>query len=459
MLNIPGHKRRNPSLKFKSLLACFVLSLTFTWQVGATSVGSYTQSSSGYQPTLPAHDYMHAAAGFQAHIPGDWAVQVTSTGLELSKGNALLAIDYLQTEQGESLQVLTLIVGSKPAEVDNFSSPYPGLRTSLKEQDYVAEVAVLKTPVGFYLVSLEQTGTVDPSLVKTFEKLLASFELLGTPLFDNNLPGMQFIDLGPVEVAIPPGAVTRQTGYLLWKSAAGGILTAEIVRHDRTASLTPLVEGWEQVMLSAETGLTQRRSLYELLIDGRRSLRADYTGDDTRAGLIATEVAPGEILLLSLVAKQASFASHLPLLDAVSFSVADPSGEELHIVEDDGFDASATFSSLASSHGSANDLNKSDQKRYNQLRSNDPDKVRQAAKYLYKGRYQHKSLLDTAAYVLEAGYKNQPSNTHVDAMAWICKALGQSGQKKYRALLKQVASGAPSRKLKGYADKAARRLH
>jgi hypothetical protein len=452
-----SHKRTRLPMRAWSLGLLLLFALAALSQ--ATSVGQYAPSETDAAPSGRPVRYVHAAAGFEADIPGDWAIQVFSAGLELSKSTALLAIDYLQIEQGESREVLSLMVGSQTSDVDDFSRPYPGLRTSLEDQGYAAEVAVFKTPVGFYLVSLEQTGTTDPSLVMIFEKVLASFNLLGTPPFDYTNPGMQFVDLGPIAVAIPPGMVTRQTGSLFWKNTAGGILTAEIVRHDRTASLRPLIEGWEQVMLSAETGLTQRRSLYNLRIDGRRSLRADYTGDDTRAGLIATEVAPGKILLLSLIAKQASFASHLSLLDAASFSVADPSGEERHIVEDNGFDTPETFSSLASSHGSANDLNKSDRKIYNQLRSNDPDKIRQAAKYLYKGRYQNKSLLDTAAYVLEAGYRKQPSNTHVDAMAWICKALGNSSQKKYQPLLKQVASGAPSRKLKGYADKASRRLH
>ena len=44
------------------------------------------------------------------------------------------------------------------------------------------------------------------------------------------------------------------------------------------------------------------------------------------------------------------------------------------------------------------------------------------------------------------------------AMAWLCKALGKSGRLKYLPLLKQVASDAPSRKLKGYAQKSVNQM-
>jgi hypothetical protein len=42
----------------------------------------------------------------------------------------------------------------------------------------------------------------------------------------------------------------------------------------------------------------------------------------------------------------------------------------------------------------------------------------------------------------------------VDAMAWLCKALGASGNGKYRGTLQTVAQKAPHRKLQKYAEQS-----
>ena len=86
-------------------------------------------------------------------------------------------------------------------------------------------------------------------------------------------------------------------------------------------------------MLSAQTGLTARSSLTELYVNGLRTIRADYTGEDTRGGVVASQLAPGHMLMISLVSKQSGFASHRPLLDAISLSVTGPGGSEIYIVD------------------------------------------------------------------------------------------------------------------------------
>ena len=114
-------------------------------------------------------------------------------------------------------------------------------------------------------------------------------------------------------------------------------------------------------------------------------------------------------------------------------------------------------------HPAANDedpgLSAADQRILRQLKSGSPEQIRAAARRLYEQRYESPLLLDLAAEVLKGQYRN-PSGSwlHVDAMAWICKALGRSGNPKYRWLLDNVSRNAPSRKLRGYAGKSSRVL-
>ena len=99
-------------------------------------------------------------------------------------------------------------------------------------------------------------------------------------------------------------------------------------------------------------------------------------------------------------------------------------------------------------------LSDADQRLLDNLNSDQATQIREAAKYLYRGRFQSRSLMDQAAQVLEQQYnKSATDNYHVDAMAWICKALWASGDGKYVAVLDVVAEKAESTKLKKYAAK------
>lgn len=93
------------------------------------------------------------------------------------------------------------------------------------------------------------------------------------------------------------------------------------------------------------------------------------------------------------------------------------------------------------------------------LRSNKFEDQRTAAKCITKGRITDLVVLDLVERVLLKGYKRNCSDgNHIDAMSWLCKALGASGQRKYRSTLKTVANNAQSRKLKGYAKKSLNKL-
>ncbi|MDF7824490.1 hypothetical protein P4B35_10740 [Pontiellaceae bacterium B12227] len=95
-----------------------------------------------------------------------------------------------------------------------------------------------------------------------------------------------------------------------------------------------------------------------------------------------------------------------------------------------------------------------DQKLLDDLASGDAVRVRYAAKYLYRGRYESSNVMDKAAEVLEGAYNDAVSDAvHVDAMAWICKALWASGKAEYLSTLRTVEQEAKSIKLRKYALK------
>lgn len=90
------------------------------------------------------------------------------------------------------------------------------------------------------------------------------------------------------------------------------------------------------------------------------------------------------------------------------------------------------------------------------LRSPDDAQKRLAARTIVKRFPQHPRLLEAAKEELLAGYTAKPDeNLHVDAMAWLCRALGHSGQSVYLPTLEKVAAESPSRKIKKFAEAAA----
>ena len=93
------------------------------------------------------------------------------------------------------------------------------------------------------------------------------------------------------------------------------------------------------------------------------------------------------------------------------------------------------------------------------LRSNDSTQKVRAAKKIFKSYSHDPQLLRVVNEELLRGYQiNTKDRHHVDAMAWLCKVLGASGQTKYKATLKRVAQEAPSSKLKKYAKQSLSKL-
>ena len=93
------------------------------------------------------------------------------------------------------------------------------------------------------------------------------------------------------------------------------------------------------------------------------------------------------------------------------------------------------------------------------LESKSDQDLREAAKLITRASLTDPVVLDAVERALLNGYKTDGSDReHVDAMSWLCKALGASGLSKYRSTLSNVANNAPHRKLRGYAEKSLSQL-
>ena len=414
-------------------------------------------------PSLAAQSYHHSTAGFVIEIPTGWDLNVTSKGLERSQNESLLSFEYLGDSKVSVVDIMDYFL---PKDKENsafigdmrkIKKPYSGLCTNLVDKGYAAEIAVLNTSFGYYLISLEQEKP-DLKNKQLFEQMLKDFTLLDTKPFDDNLDLLEPVSLGSIDLGVPEGELELKTDSFIWKSSAGGLLSAEIITHKQDQPLIVLLDDWENNMLTSPAGLEKRTSKLVLSVDVRKTIIADYTGDDIKARVHVSAINKRSALVLALIARKKTFASHEQVLDAVSFSMIlseNLTEKEFNFSSDI---SSKTYPEILTMPEPKSDFNSGDRKLYKQLSSGAPDRIRNAAKSLYQGHYQNASLLDFAATVLNNGYKKQQTSSHIDAMAWICRALGKSGQKKYLLLLKQVDRDAPSRKLKKYAKKAALQL-
>ena len=81
------------------------------------------------------------------------------------------------------------------------------------------------------------------------------------------------------------------------------------------------------------------------------------------------------------------------------------------------------------------------------------------AQYIVKYYPKDPGLLEVAETELLKGYMKRTRDRHyIDAMAWLCNALGRSGQVQYKETLKEVSKNAGHRKIRSYAKKNYRLL-
>jgi hypothetical protein len=89
------------------------------------------------------------------------------------------------------------------------------------------------------------------------------------------------------------------------------------------------------------------------------------------------------------------------------------------------------------------------------LRSGRDEQIRLAAREAMRRHPRDPHLLAAANEALLEGYLQKTDNgMHIDAMAWLCKYLGNSGDTDYLSTLKTVSTGKVHRKLKSYAQRS-----
>lgn len=89
--------------------------------------------------------------------------------------------------------------------------------------------------------------------------------------------------------------------------------------------------------------------------------------------------------------------------------------------------------------------------------SGGPSSVRDVAKTLYNTGNREQEVLDVLAEIMLRDYRRE-DRTAADAVAWGAKALGASGNARYRPVLEEIINEAPNRKLRGHAEKALKGL-
>lgn len=89
------------------------------------------------------------------------------------------------------------------------------------------------------------------------------------------------------------------------------------------------------------------------------------------------------------------------------------------------------------------------------LRSNNLRSKTDAGKLIVRNGIKDTAVLDVVEAELLSGYIASGSDRNaVDAMSWLCKALGSSGNGKYKGTLQSVAKKAPHSKLQKYAKQS-----
>jgi hypothetical protein len=95
----------------------------------------------------------------------------------------------------------------------------------------------------------------------------------------------------------------------------------------------------------------------------------------------------------------------------------------------------------------------------NMIRSEMTQLRRDGAKKIIRSGTTNQALFDIVSEELLKGYNlNTTDPEHIDTMAWFCKALAGSGNKRYIATLKEVAGKASNAKLKKHAESSLKAL-
>ncbi len=93
----------------------------------------------------------------------------------------------------------------------------------------------------------------------------------------------------------------------------------------------------------------------------------------------------------------------------------------------------------------------------NQIVGGGSSSLRQASQSMYNTEFTERAVLDVLAEKLLQSYNNT-GNVGVDSIARACKALGRSGDIRYKNVLAEVSKQAENRKVQKYAKQSLKRM-
>jgi hypothetical protein len=122
--------------------------------------------------------------------------------------------------------------------------------------------------------------------------------------------------------------------------------------------------------------------------------------------------------------------------------------------------ASVLAGSLLASSACYAELSAADQSYVDRLIKGGPSTLQDVAQTMYNASVTNPEVLDVAAQVLLEKYPMAGNERDtVDASAWLCRALGNTGNNRYKAVLEQVADDkSVHRRLRGHCEKASKNL-
>ena len=110
---------------------------------------------------------------------------------------------------------------------------------------------------------------------------------------------------------------------------------------------------------------------------------------------------------------------------------------------------------LVAMAGSAFALDASGERITRMLATGGPNTVSDAAQDVYNQRIVDQEVLDVVAETLNQYYtRNQDDRDYVDTTSWLCKALGSSGNGRYRDFLQMVVKSHVHKRARKYCDNA-----
>ena len=114
---------------------------------------------------------------------------------------------------------------------------------------------------------------------------------------------------------------------------------------------------------------------------------------------------------------------------------------------------------LVSVAGGASALDASGKRYAQMIASGGLGSMQHAAEEIFNQGINDQELLDVAAEALAQNYsRNANGETFVDSISWMCKALGNSGNGRYKELLTKVSESGIHKKARKYCDRAADNL-